>query len=266
MKKIVFLSMILAVLVTSCKKDDSKTTTLNYKDSDPIKMVFQDTHKIKVSSDYDITYEILNTDTIPVLKFEGKGVLKALNMGTDKVRISNGYETKTVDVVVDLFTEPPFEFGCTPNRIKELFGEPTYFTTTPTNSYLYYEYIGTDPATNYMYSPTCYHMDFYFKDCVNYEQAELYIRKANIVFSLNKYLRNNFDFLFQYPNFYYDSILTHDSVPADIYQNKLNPSIVCFKYEHANQYDDYGLVYRELDIDSLANSLKTRPRSSKFLY
>ena len=93
MKKIVFLSMILAVLVTSCKKDDSKTTTLNYKDSDPIKMVFQDTHKIKVSSDYDITYEILNTDTIPVVRFESKGVLKALNMGTDKVRISNGYET-----------------------------------------------------------------------------------------------------------------------------------------------------------------------------
>ncbi len=247
MKKIVFFSMILAVLTAGCKKDDSKSTALNYNDTDPIRMVFTSTHTIDVQSDYDITYEILGTDSITVLRFERPGVLKALNVGTDSVRISNGYETKTVGVDVDLFTEPTFEFGCSPARIKSLYGNPSQAPASADT--LCYIYIG-GPSTNYMYSPTCYHMDFFFIDS-QYVISQVYIRSNNIEVPFNNYFNKNFDYLNTIQ--YYNSYL-NDSVPADIYRKKADESVLCIKYGEANQYHDYCLIYLEDDDEAIKKS------------
>ena len=253
MKKTLFFVMIIAVLTAGCKKKEETTssTSLNYYDTDPIKMVFQDTHKIAVESDYDITYEILGTDTIKVLRFDSPGVLKALNVGNDKVTISNGYETKTVDVVVDLFTEPTFEFGCSPERIRSLYGlkYQADYVTDDSVQYLRYIYIG-DPSNNYMYSPTCYHMDFYF-DEGSYFISEVFIRKNNIEIPLMNYLKNNFDSLYMIPKYHYDEYTVHDTVPAIVYRNKVNPDVLCIKYDYANQYQDIGLIYREVEEEAI---------------
>ena len=252
MKKTVFFMIILAVLAGGCKKNkDEKSTALRYYDSDPIHMVFQDTHTIAVESDYDISYEIIRTNPYPVLRWQSHGVLKSLNVGTDKVTISNGYETKTVDVVVDVFTEPTFEFGCAPARIRELYGTKYQgaYVTDHDIQYLRYVYIG-DESNNYMYSPTCYHMDFYFQDS-QYIVSQVFIRKNNIEIPLKNYIDDNFDSLRTIPKYYYDEYITHDTVPAIVYRSKTDENVLCIKYEHANQYDDISLVYREDETENL---------------
>ena len=257
----------LAVLATGCSKKKEKSTALNYTDKNPIKMVFRDTHRIAVESDYDISYEILGTSSIPILEWQSTGVLKAKNVGSDKVRIRNGYETKTVDVIVDLFTEPSFEFGCSPERIQALHGTPSLSGYVDESDTLCYRYIGTE-STNYMYSPTCYYMDFYFNSSRNYYYSQLFL-KNNYDIPLNNYFEDNFDSLFVLSNIYYDEYITQDSISAIIYKSKINENVRCGKYEHANQYDDICLFYYQVtnatqnDSDKL---LKNLPRSSKFLY
>ena len=166
------------------------------------------THTIAVESDYDISYEIIRTNPYPVLRWQSHGVLKSLNVGTDKVTISNGYETKTVDVVVDVFTEPTFEFGCAPARIRELYGTKYQgaYVTDHDIQYLRYVYIG-DESNNYMYSPTCYHMDFYFQDS-QYIVSQVFIRKNNIEIPLKNYIDDNFDSLRTIPKYYYDGVIS----------------------------------------------------------
>ena len=248
MKKTVFFMMILAVVLAGCKKSTTKSEEMIYEDTNPIKMVLKDTHKIAVSSDYDINYEILNTDTIRVLRFKSKGVLEAINYGTDKVRISNGYNTQTVDVVVDLFTEPTFEFGCNSTRIRELFGAPSHQPVYMNDTVLAYRYTAPDG-----YSYSCGEIDFFFNRG-HYFLSAVYTRPT-VDYALEKYLKNNF---------------TLDTIMGDtisIYRLKSDNTIVCEKSLTHNEWNEFILLYYKVNsTKSDANFLNNRPRSSKFLY
>lgn len=263
MKKTLFFMMILAVLAGGCKKKDNKSTALDYKDKNPIHMVFKDTHKIDVESDYDITYEILNIDPDKkVLSWDTEGVLFGFNVGNDKVKISNGHETKTVNVKVNLFREPSYDFGCHKSKIKEIYGNP--YVSQYIDTILVYRY--ANKTAQGWYSAACFVMDFFFYDN-KYFESDVYIRKDYYNPLLMNYLTENFDYIGTIPNYAYDSIITHDSVPADFYQHKIHPEVICGKMEHANQFDDICLFYTEQEEEkSFESSLKSRPRSSKFLY
>ena len=240
MKRTVFFMIILAVLASGCGKKDEKSTSLNYSDRNPIRMVFQDTHKIAVESDYDITYEIVGLNSFPVLRFKHIGVLEAMNVGSDKVKMTNGYDTKFVDVIVDLFTEPSYEFGCNGSRIRSLFGTPRIGTS---GDYTYYQYIGK-PENNYMLSPTCFQMVFWFENN-GYIKSDLYLRSKNIDIPLKNYFRDNFDSLYTVNNGFYDSLVTHDTVPVTYYRSKTHPEVLCGTHKHGNKYDDIKVFYYE---------------------
>ena len=252
MKKTLFFMMILAVLATGCKKDN-KSKSLNYNDTDPIVMALSGLYHdfdraIKVTSDYDITLTAINEPNHTVLSiYDGK--LHGINVGNAKVKISNGYEDKTVDVIVDLFVEPTFDFGCNTSKIRELYGSPKasgYISDTV----LVYQY-----TTNKGYSYACGEMDFFFLNGAYYE-SDLYIRSfPPDDFLLNNYLNENFRL---------DTIIGDT---LSVYRYNLDESIVCGKFATHNEWNEWCLFYVQLNQEkSVANILKRRPRSSKFLY
>ena len=262
MKKVLFFMMVLAILVTSCSKDKSKS--LDYYDGNPIEMVLQGEHTINVSSDYDISFTAIN-EGVEVITVDGNGKLFGKNVGNAKVWISNGYEGKTVDVVVSLFREPTFEFGCNSERIRQLYGAP-YYSAYVQDTLLVYQY--TNQTAYGFYSAACYQMLFYFYN-QHYIESDLYIRKDYNNPLLINYLDENFDYFFTIPNYYYDNNITHDSVPATIYKSKFNENVRCGRFEHSNTYDDICLFYYTVTDDAKnerENSLNRVPRSSKFLY
>lgn len=259
MRKTLFFMMILAVLATGCK-NNKKSKSLNYSDSNPISMVLQGNHQIAASSDYDISYSAINSDPhIEVITVSGSGNIYGKNVGNAKVSLSNGYEEMTVDVNVALFTQPTFEFGCSSERIRALYGRPYNSGYNPEGK-LVYQYTGSQG-----YSYACGEMDFFFNNGA-YEESDVYIRPS-VSYLLNNYLTENF-------NHYAD---INDTIPISetqdtiitlsVYKYKQDENIICGKRLALNQWNEILLFYFRNDPEkALDNSLKMRPRSSKFLY
>jgi hypothetical protein len=247
MKKIVFLMMVLALLATSCKEKKSKA--LNYNDADPIEMVLRGNHQIDVSSDYDITYRAINNNpNVTVIEVSGSGNIYAKNVGTAKVKIDNDYEDRIVNVVVSLFRQPTFEFGCASSRIREIYGRPFESGWLPGDTILCYRYTASQG-----YSYACGEMDFFFYNRQYYE-SDVYIR-PNVEYLLNNYLDENFNY--------------HSTIgdTLDVYKYKEDTTIICGKFASHNEWNEWCLFYIQTDQNkSLANILKERPRSSKLRY
>lgn len=235
MKKTLFFVMILAVMAVSCKKSDSNSKELNkelnYYDSDPIVMALSGPenpqhnfdHKIQVTSDYDITYTAINPDTLSVILVSGDGYLHGRNVGTAQVKMDNGFENRMVDVIVKLFIEPTFDFGCNSSKIRELYGSP-YRSQYIQDTILVYQY--TAPAG---YSYACGEMDFYF-DKGEYYISSVYI-KPSVDLMLDRYLTENFNL----DTIYGDTL--------SIFRYKEDNTIRCEVSLTHNDWNEFLLVY-----------------------
>ena len=259
MKKVlVIMAVVMMIMATGCKKY-KKSKSLNYNDSDPIVMALSGTtnqfdHQIQVTSDYDITYTAINTSQYEVITVSGSGKIHGKNVGTAKVEISNGYESKTVDVIVDLFVEPTFEFGCNPNHIKSLYGTPAQDGINSEGD-LVFRY-----TSNQGYSYACGEMDFFFNENYYYE-SDVYIRPS-VEYLLNNYLNDNFNHAYDYN----DTISSDTIVTVSVYRNKIDENIICGKRLALNQWNEILLYYYRVEDNDLAKSLYIRPRSSKLRY
>lgn len=211
---------------------------LFYNDDNPIHLVLREEHKIVDSSAYPITYTSSDNTYVTV---SDDGVLNGRNVGSAQVTLDNGFHSLTVDVIVDLFREPTFEFGCGGDRIRELYGNP-YQAGYVNDTLLVYQYSGYNG-----YSYACGEMDFLF-DNRSYFEADLYIRK-NVEYLLNCYLEDNFTF----------ETTLNDTIP--IYRNKIDNSVMCGKYDSHNQWNEICLYYfRADDIKSL-NAALNKPKN-----
>ncbi|MBQ2499284.1 MAG: hypothetical protein II523_04650 [Bacteroidales bacterium] len=260
MKKTLFFMIILAIFATGCKKD-KKSKSLNYNDSNPIVMPLSGPttefdHKIQVTSDYDITYTAINNSNYSVVSVSNDGYIHGKNVGSAKVGISNGYENLTIDVNVDLFIEPTFEFGCSPSHVRDLYGAPINAGYN-TEGNLVYQY-----TTNHGYSYACGEMDFFFNDGSYYE-SDVYIRPS-VEFLLDNYLTENFDFAYDVQ----DTISPDTIITVSVYKNKLDEDIICGKRPSLNQWNEILLFYfrHEDTAKDIERALYIRPRSSKLRY
>ena len=245
MKKTLFFIMILAVLATGCNRK-KKSKDLNYNDSNPIEMVLRGNHQIKAESDYDISYKAINPSNATVIEVSGGGNIYGKNVGSAQVKMDNGYENLTVDVIVDLFRQPTFEFGCNSERIRQLYGRP--FNSAIIDTLLIYQYTASQG-----YSYACGEMDFFFYNGAYYE-ADVYIRPS-VDYLLNNYISENFNY--------------HSTVgdTLDIYKYKNDTTIICGKFDSHNQWNEFCLFYyRSNATNSLDKALKALPRSSKLRY
>lgn len=233
MKKVLILLAVLAVFATGCKKEKSKS--LDYNDSDPISMVLREYRPIKVSSEYDISY---STSNDMLLEVSGDGVLYGKGVGEDQVTISNGYETITVKVVIDLFQEPSYEFGCPPSHIKDLYGEPreSGYTEDGILVYSYYKPGQYDPYA-------CGQRLFYFEDS-KYFRA-YYLMNPQVDIRLEQYLHQNF-----IPADTVQGVINEgdtDSIPFYIFKSKLDETIICEKFLTGNVNNEIGLIYYQIE-------------------
>ncbi len=179
MKKVLFYMIILAVLATGCKKDE-KSKSLDYSGSANVTIALRDSFRLPVSSDYDISYSSSDNMYVTV---SSDGVVYGKNVGSADVTMSNGFESITVRVDVDLFIEPTFEFGCAPSHIRALYGSPYQSGYNP-DGILVYQY-----TANQGYSYACGEMDFFF-DEGSYYESDVYIRPS-VEFLLDNYLTDN---------------------------------------------------------------------------
>lgn len=249
MKKTLFFMIVLAVFATGCKKD--KSTALNYNGSNPIEMVLREEYQIPTSSDYNITYTAINENpNIEVITVNENGLIYGKNVGSAKVKISNGHAEKTIDVNVSLFEEPTFEFGCGTGRIRDLYGSPYQYDYIDDTT-LVYQYVASQG-----YSYACGEMDFFFNEGAYYE-ADIYIRPS-VEYLLNKYLTENFNY--------------HSTVgdTLDLYKYKHDTTIVCGKFDSHNPWNEFCLFYVRMNQNttekSVASFLNRHPRSSKLRY
>lgn len=207
---------------------------LVYNDDNPIHLVLREEHKIVDSSAYPITYTSSDNTYVTV---SDDGVLNGRNVGSAQVTLDNGFHSLTVDVIVDLFREPTFEFGCYTNRIRELYGNP-YMSGYINDTILVYQYTGPGG-----YSYACGEMDFIFEDA-GYCEADVYIR-SSVGLLLNRYLDERF---------------TLETIIGDtlyLYRFKLDNNIVCGKFDSHNQWDEICLFYIKIEdikfIDAVLN-------------
>lgn len=230
MKKVLVLLAVLALIATGCKKKE-KSKSLDYNDSNPIPMVLREHRGINVTSDYDISY---STSNDLLLEVSGSGVLYGKGVGEAQVTMSNGYESKTVDVKIDLFQEPSYEFGCSPSRIKELFGQPRESGYND-DGYLVYNYYKPGAYDPY----ACGQRLFYFDD--NKYFRAYFLINPQVDTRLEQYLNQKF-----IPIDTVLGVITEDdtdSIPFYIYKSKLDETIICEKFETGNTNNEFGLIY-----------------------
>ncbi len=221
------------------------STVLDYNDLDTIHIVLRDNYQIQVSSDYPIIYTIIDDNpNFQVIRVSNEGMITGLNVGTAKLNISNGYNEITVDVIVDLFQEPTFEFGCNTNRIKELYGNP-YHEELINDTVLVYLYTGPQG-----YSYACGEMDIWFTEGL-YHEADIYVR-SSLEYLMNNYLNDNFDL----------ETIIGDTL--SIYRNKFDNTVICGKYASHNIWDEWLLFYIRADVyKSIEAVMKERQKWSK---
>ena len=242
MKNTFLLIAILAILTTSCNKKE-KSKSLNYSGSNTVTIALRDNYQINADSDYDISYSTSNSNVVTVSQ---NGLIYGKNVGQAQVTFTNSYESRTVDVNVDLFVEPTFEFGCNTQRIKNLYGSP-YNSGNTSSGLLVYQY--TQKTDYGYYSYACGEMDFFFSSGA-YVEADLYIREG-LDALLNNYIDENF--------ILYDTVqqIAHnnDTVDCYLYRNKIDPTVTMGKFQSGNQYNETILYYYQPD-----NDVKWTPR------
>ncbi len=250
MKKVLFYMIILAVFATGCKKDE-KSKSLDYSGSANVTIALRDSFRLPVSSDYDISYSSSDNMYVTV---SSDGVVYGKNVGSADVTMSNGFESITVKVDVDLFIEPTFEFGCAPSHIRALYGSPYQSGYNP-DGILVYQY-----TANQGYSYACGEMDFFF-DEGSYYESDVYIRPS-VEFLLDNYLTDNFDHAYDVQ----DTISPDTIITVSIFRNKMDENIICGKRLALNQWNEILLFYFRAEENEVAKSLYIRPRSSKLRY
>ena len=243
MKKVfIILALVLAVAATSCKKDgNEKSKSLTFNGNNPYTMALRDTIALPVSSDYDVTVTSANNNV--VRPYHGSKVI-GWNVGETSITISNGYESVNVDVNVDLFVEPTFEFGCSPSHIRSYYGSPfkSAYDDDGTLRYIY--------TSQHGYSWACGQMDFLF-DNSQYIESQVYI-KENMDYLLNNYITANFNFI--------DTVLVfnpfvEDSVDCCVYRNKIDETVLMGKFYTGNTWHETLLFYvPDTDKDVKLNS------------
>ena len=248
MKKTLLFMLILALMATGCKKKRA----LNYNDSDPISMALLDYHQIQASSHHDISYTAINSNpNATIIEVNSDGLIYGKNVGRAKVKLDNSYEERVIDVIVNLFREPTFSFGCSVSKIASLYGTPKNEDQgwLPGDSIFYYRYLWGSNITSW----TCPEVDFFFKNGAYYE-ADAYI-KYDFEDLLNNYLTDNFN--------YYTTL----GDTLDVYKYKKDTTIICCKFASHNPWNEWCVFYYKNEpANSLDRALKNLPRSSKLRY
>jgi hypothetical protein len=225
MKKSVLIlcNICLCLILTSCGFRGIK-----YNGDQNIYIVLNEDYALDVSSADELTFTSDNNLYVTV---SPDGIIHGKNIGEANITISNSHEEITIHVTVSLFEEPSLDFGCSPQKIASLHGEPRLnFGDT------IYRYGGG----NYWYSYATWQMDYFFSKMGNYYESHLYIRN-DLNLLLTKYLDEKY--------YYYQAL--NDTINGEvktlhIYLDTEDPKfadVIVGKQYNVGTYDDILLIY-----------------------
>ncbi|MBR5604113.1 MAG: hypothetical protein IKW51_07870 [Bacteroidales bacterium] len=245
MKKIALFILGICLFLTSCKQKE-----INYTGSSSIDIVLLEEYDLGVSSERKIN--CYSEDELIVTTTED-GIITGKNIGETNVIIENSVDEISVKVKVSLFEEPTFDFGCSQDKIKSLYGDPRAVSG---DSILIYG------SGNEWYSYAVWEMDFFFKDN-KYVEADLYI-KNTLDLRLNEFLNDNY--------FLADTIvdtIDNETRTCYVYLNERDPedaSLMLGKIYDAGPYNDiclFYLPYKYSEKSGYKGDIITRKRIKK---
>lgn len=115
MKKLVVLSIVAALAVIGCKKEEAKEEIHIPSDV-----------AIKVGSSVNLGYvKPWQSSRGFVATVTGEGLIEGKHVGTCRVSCDEAYCNVTVNPTITLFRDPVLEWGCSRDYIRNIEGEPT---------------------------------------------------------------------------------------------------------------------------------------------
>ena len=125
MKTKIFTSFVLVstLLFSSCSKDEDQSIQLQ--NQSPIVLKYEQMATIDAVSTEPISY---NSENEFHAKVSSNGVITAEHVGKTKINLTNGFDSKSIQVTVEpkynLYETPNIEWGTTKSKIKTQYGTP----------------------------------------------------------------------------------------------------------------------------------------------
>lgn len=230
MKRFIMILFGVMFLFASCKKDNS----IKYNGGDIVNIVLLEEFNLNASSNSKLTY---HSDNELFVTVDNEGKIIGKNVGEANVTISNSTQSIVVKVVVSLFEEPTFDFGASPEEIKDIYGNPKHN---------FGDSIFVYGSGNDWYSYAVWEMDFFFEEDMYFE-SDLYIRN-DLTARVDEFVNNKYHF----QNEFIDTIFINESnteyevVTYYIYLNAedpVNADVMIGKIYDADDYGDICLFY-----------------------
>lgn len=122
-------TLLLTATLSSCSKDEDQTIQVS--NQSPMVLNYKQTAKINAVSSQPISYRSENEFHA---KVSNSGEITAMHVGETKINLSNGSDSKSIQVVVEpkfnLYKTPCIEWGMTKSQIKTQYGKPDSETSS----------------------------------------------------------------------------------------------------------------------------------------
>ena len=239
MRKVsLILSLLIAIIISSCKNNskDDTNNTIEYSGPNVINIVLKESLALNATSQEQLQYHSDNERNVTI---SNDGVIFGKNVGEANITVSNTENKLTIPVIVNLFEEPTLNFGASTKEIRAIYGEPK--RNFGDSVYVYGQEQG-------WYSYAVWEMNFFFnKD--KYYESHLYIRN-DLDYLVSKFLDENY--------FYYNELtdtLNNEVKTLHVYFDNKDPrfaDIVVGKQYNVGTKKDILLVYAS--AESIVNS------------
>lgn len=154
-KNFTLAALLLVAILSSCSKDENQTIQVTTKS--PMVLNYKQTANIDAVSTQPISY---NPENEFHAKVSNTGVITAQHVGETRVNLTNGSDSKSIQVVVEpkfnLYKTPCIEWGMTRSQIKTQYGKPDtetasgigYTTTSSSAPIMLYLFDSNDKLTS----------------------------------------------------------------------------------------------------------------------
>lgn len=147
-KNFTLAALLLVAILSSCSKDEDQT--IQVRNQSPVVLNYKQTADIDAVSTQPISY---NSENEFHAKVSSTGVITAQHVGETKINLTNGSDSKSIQVVVEpkfnLYKTPSVEWGATKNQIKAQYGKPDSETA---NGVGYSNYSSSAPVVMFVFN------------------------------------------------------------------------------------------------------------------
>ncbi|MEG1635735.1 MAG: hypothetical protein RR388_08915 [Rikenellaceae bacterium] len=147
-KNFTLAALLLVATLSSCSKDEDQSIQVG--NQSPVVLNYKQTANIDAVSTQPISY---NSENEFHAKVSSSGEITAQHVGEAKINLTNGSDSKSIQVVVEpkfnLYKTPSIEWGATKSQIKAQYGKPDNETA---NGVGYSNYSSSAPIVMFVFN------------------------------------------------------------------------------------------------------------------